>query len=374
MGKLSDDYPVLVNEWHNEKNGKLRPCDVMSKSHIKVWWICSMKHEWRTAISHRSRGDGCPYCAGKKPIRGETDLQTLYPELAKEWDYEKNGALTPCDVTAGSHKIVFWILPYDDPKSGKHFIFRWKASIQDRVRGRGCPYLAGRAVWKGFNDLASRNPRLAQEWHPFLNGKLKPDEVTDNSNRIVWWRKTVSDPDTGEVMDLEWQASVANRNRRADNPFEAGKMVKKEYNSLSKLRPDIAKEWHPIKNGKLTPDDVTPGSNKTVWWIITYTDLNTGECFDMEWKATVWNRTAGKGCPYVGGHAVLKGFNDLKTLNPELAAEWDTLKNGRLSPDMVTAKSEKKIWWRCPQCGKLWRASIDHRSNGQQHNCDKIKG
>ena len=30
--------------------------------------------------------------------------------------------------------------------------------------------------------------------------------------------------------------------------------------------PHLVKEWHPTKNGDLTPKDVTYGSNKKVWW------------------------------------------------------------------------------------------------------------
>ena len=74
--------------------------------------------------------------------RGVNDLATLYPELAKEWHPTKNGNLKPCDVTKGKVKKVWWLLPYDDPRTGKHFNFEWEATIGDRINGTGCPYLA----------------------------------------------------------------------------------------------------------------------------------------------------------------------------------------------------------------------------------------
>ena len=40
--------------------------------------------------------------------------------LLDEWDYEKNGSLTPKNVTAGSIKKVWWLQPYDDNDTGKH--------------------------------------------------------------------------------------------------------------------------------------------------------------------------------------------------------------------------------------------------------------
>jgi hypothetical protein len=60
-------------------------------------------------------------------------------------------------------------------------------------------------------------------------------------------------------------------------------------NCLENRNPNLTKEWHPVRNGKLTPKDITPGSNKKVWW----------RCKKRhEWKASVGNRNRGRGCPY----------------------------------------------------------------------------
>lgn len=59
--------------------------------------------------------EGCPYLIGQKVWPGYNDLKTLYPELAQEWHPVKNGKLTPSNITAGSSKLVWWYLPYDDP-------------------------------------------------------------------------------------------------------------------------------------------------------------------------------------------------------------------------------------------------------------------
>ena len=61
--------------------------------------------------------------------------------------------------------------------------------------------------------------------------------------------------------------------------------------SLAETHPDIAKQWHPIKNYELTVFDVTPGSNKKVWWKCPKGD-------DHEWKALINNRNKGRGCPF----------------------------------------------------------------------------
>ena len=106
---LSVTHPYVAKEWNYEKNKGLTnkynhdlstPDKVTAGSNIKAWWICSKGHEWRTTIINRTYGSKqCPYCSGRKAYVGFNDLATLYPELVKEWDYEKNGNLTPDKFT-----------------------------------------------------------------------------------------------------------------------------------------------------------------------------------------------------------------------------------------------------------------------------------
>ena len=118
-------------------------------------------------------------------------LAEARPDLAKEWNYEKNGDLKPEDVSCGSGKKVWWKLPYDvpddypvEPLRGKRFEFEWEAAIYSRYNGKnGCPYLSGKAVWPGFNDLATINPELVAQWHPTKNGNLKPTQFAANAKK-----------------------------------------------------------------------------------------------------------------------------------------------------------------------------------------------
>ena len=134
-------------------------------------------------------------------------------------NHEKNGDLRPEDVSCGSHKKVWWKLPYDVPDDypieslrEKHFDFEWEAQIKNRSKGvANCPFLSGRAVWPGFNDLQTINPKLAAQWHPIKNGNLKPNQITANSGFKVWWLFSYDDQNTGRHFDFEWQAAVNDR-------------------------------------------------------------------------------------------------------------------------------------------------------------------
>mgnify|MGYP000568021716 FL=1 len=79
-----------------------------------------------------------------------------------------------------------------------------------------------------------------------------------------------------------------------------------------------------------------------MWWLCKYDDPVTGRHFDFEWKTDINSRNNGSECPFLSGHAVWKGFNDLRTINPEVAAQWHPTKNGDLKPTQVTANSAKK--------------------------------
>ncbi len=262
--------PTLAKEWNYEKNGDLKAEQCTANSGRKVWWKCGKGHEWQTAIYSRHKGSGCPYCSGRYPIKGENDLQTINPTLAKEWDYEKNNGLTPMDVMPNSHNKVCW-------KCSKGH--KWRAAVSNRTKGSGCPYCAGQKVEKGENDLQTRNPTLAQEWNYERNGDLKPEQVTAHSGKKVWWRC---------CKGHEWQAGIIDRNRGRGCPCCAGQKVEKGENDLKTKNPTLAQEWNYERNGDLKPEQVTAHSGKKVWWRC---------CKGHEWQATVNNRNNGNGCP-----------------------------------------------------------------------------
>ncbi len=172
--------PELAAQWHPVKNGALRPSDVFSRTRRRVWWRCEKGHEWQAGIASRMSGSGCPVCAGKVTVPGENDMESWYPEIAAQWCQEKNGALTPRDVTPYSNRKVWW-------RCEKGHLYQAVVAARTE-RGCGCPYCAGRKVLVGFNDLETVSPKVAAQWHPTLNLPLTPRMVTRGSRKKVWWQ------------------------------------------------------------------------------------------------------------------------------------------------------------------------------------------
>ncbi|MCI5631797.1 MAG: zinc-ribbon domain-containing protein [Bacilli bacterium] len=125
---------------------------------------------------------------------------------------------------------------------------------------------------------------------------------------------------------------------------------------MTNINPKLIKEWHPKKNGSLSPNDFSAGSNYNAWWL--------GEC-GHEWHAKIKDRSKGTGCPICSGKKIIKGINDLATKQQDLMADWDFEKNTLVSPYEVSESSGKKVWWKCHKCGYEWPASISHRSHGR---------
>ena len=340
---------ALLTQWHPAKNGALTPQQIAYGSTRKVWWICAKGHIWQAAVNTRTANHtDCPYCAGRLPWPGETDLASQYQDLVKEWHPTRNLPLTPEQVLPRSEKKVWWKCAQGH---------EWQAEIRSRVSGCGCPVCANRKLAEGENDLATLRPELAAQWHPTRNGSLTPEDLTAGTRRKVWWRC-----DKGH----EWQASVLSRTSLGNGcPVCAGKQVIPGENDLASQFPQLAAQWHPDKNGALRPDNVSPNSNRKVWWLCP---------LGHAWKATVTSRSReGAGCPFCAGRKVWPGFNDLETVEPKVAAQWHPTLNGQLTPRMVTAGSRRKVWWQCPE-GHVWKAVVYSRAGKRKCGCPVCAG
>ena len=340
---LSVTHPELASKWHPTRNGSLKPSDVVAATHRKVWWKCDKgsDHEWEADVHNRSKGIGCPICRGLKVVKSNC-LVTIYPAIARQWHATNNLPLTPFQVSSHSHKKVFWQCSiYPD-----HI---WQTAISHRVNGTGCPYCTNQKV-SNTNSLAIIRPDLIIEWHPNKNGELKPSTVTAGSNKKVWWKCAKA--------GHEWKTIIQSRVKRNYNcPYCSNQKVSNTNNVLV-MRPDLVKQWHPTKNGKLLPVDVIYGSNWHIWW-------QCSKAGDHVWKATVAERKSGNNCPFCSNQK-LSASNSLFTLNPDLAKQWHPTKNGNITPLNIIAGGNKKYWWFCLKgTDHEWESSIYDRIIGR---------
>lgn len=232
----------------------------------------------------------------------EYNLAVCRPEIAKEWDYERNGELKPEDVAPGSHKKVYWIKECVEGED-THI---WTTRIDQRTSGRGCSVCAGKTVQVGVNDLASQNPELAVEWDYERNGELKPEDVTPGSKNKVYWKCK-----HGHV----WEAYVYSRTlRNTPAGCKQCHLLPKPGESLKDLYPDLTKEYS--GDNVYKAEELKPGSNINAEW-------ECGTC-GYKWKARVSSRTKKNnpaGCKQC--YLLPKPGKSLKDLYPELTEEYN---------------------------------------------------
>lgn len=255
MKKSIADFPELVEQFHYELNGTIQPQDISYGSKKKIWWQCpsNPKHVYDMPPNSRTGNAraGCPYCSGKRTLPEES-LEVTHDTIAKEWDRNKNIKLSPSQVSYGSGKKVWWLC------SKNH---SYQARISDRtLHNSGCPYCAGK-IATSETSLSTLYPEVAVNWHPTKNGDLTPDKVTSRSSKKVWFTCPKS-----QLHDYQAKIADTTDEKKVGCPYCSGVQVAPDT-SLEFKFPYISKEWHPSKNGKLTPDKVTSGSNKKIWWL-----------------------------------------------------------------------------------------------------------
>ena len=334
---LTLENPSIAKEWDYVKNGVLQPERFTGGSNRKVWWRCKEGHSWFAEINKRfTYGRGCPYCSGNKVLPGYNDIATTHPQVAAEWDYEKNGDLRPEHLSIGADRKVWWLCNCGHS---------WEARTYSRKK-HGCPACAGNILVVGVNDLMTINPIVSAEWKYAENGDLTPADVAANDCRKFWWSCK---------RGHSWQAAVSSRNTGKGCPYCSKRILLAGFNDLLTEAPELAAEWDYAKNHPLRPEMIIGTSHKAVWW-----KCKIDGC---SWKSQIVNRRNGNGCPCCAGRLVLKGVNDLQTLRPDLATEWDFEKNDSSLPGNVTVQSHCIVWWKCPH-GHSYRAAVSSRFRG----------
>lgn len=349
---LAAELPQLAAEWHPTRNASLTPSEVLSGSSRRVWWVCSKdpSHEWRTAIAERCRGHrtGCPFCTGRRTDAAHS-LAATHPQLAAQWHPDRNGELTPQTISSGSEKIVWWRCPVA-------IDHEWQVDPASRKRTPACPFCLGRRA-SSTSSLASKVPQIADQWHSIKNGEVTARDVVPQSQKKAWWRCRAGH---------EWEAVIRNRAVLGNGcPYCSGFYASPDH-SVQARHPEVAKYWHPTKNGLLTPADVPPAAKRAVWW-----KCPAGP--DHEWHGAVYTATgAGQraGCPYCAGRR-LSVTNRLSTTYPRIASEWHLTRNGSVTPHDVVFGSTKNVWWQCAANPlHVWKTIVVARTReGNGTNC-----
>ena len=330
--------PEICKEWHKSKNGKLKPDNFGEFSNIKVWWECLKGHEWKTRIADRSAGKNCPKCfnqSSKPEFRILSEFEKLFKDVISRFKFKRNEIdIFISDINCGIEYDGYFFHKNSIKKDIKKNIF-FKNNNFNLIRVRHLPLkkisnldvlvTKDELIKKDLNNIAksilnfcntnqkktlqnyikrqtfineksykkylsyfpspipqksilSVDIKYTKEWNYKKNHPLKPEQFHRASHTKVWWKC---------LKGHEWKSMIKDRILQNQNcPYCIGKKISKT-NNLQYLMPELSKEWHPTKNKKLKPTDVTKYSNKKVWW----------KCLKgHEWLSKISNRSNGNKC------------------------------------------------------------------------------
>ncbi len=338
-GPLTDR--ILLLDFDYEANYPKTPNDFTRSADVMVHWKChKCGYKWASEVNNRANGRGCPACSNKAVYKGHNDLATTHPELAKEWNYGKNGKLTPSDVTFGYGKKVWWICPVGH---------EYQASVNKRTSGNGtnCPICAAGsqtsfAEQAVFFYLKKAFPDAINRYHADFLGNMELDIY------IPSWR-----------IGIEYDGEAWHKAKHKPREFKKYRLCHEQGIKLIRLKEaplteadrgsyDIALHFDNMYEQKTLEAMIFE-----LYTVITHSGFHLPFKIDIEKDKL----------EIMKYRQILPG-ESFESLYPDIAKEWHPKKNGSLKPSMFKPGSNHKVWWKCPICGYEYEASIGHRTGG----------
>ena len=293
-----------------------------------------------------------------KPKPGRS-LSEKYPQLCKDWDYEKND-LTPEQITYGSSYNAYWKCHACG--------YEWQNRVCNRIsknRPNLCPKcstknMAEKRKQIDYNEsLESKYPQALADWD-YDKNDIKPSEVGKCSEQEVHWKC--------HVCGYEWKQQINRRlasvcpNCHEHAPVNKSRSIIKHPEYMGQLLIDVSQElFNEIAEFPCNcteHEQLKADYQRTVAW----------KCHicGHKWRDTPYHRTVCDiQCPNCAKIAkehskrkakIVAREDSIGVLYPRVLKFWDFNKNQVLdcTPYDISPGTSQKIYWKCPDCGYEW--------------------
>lgn len=340
---LENQDNKLLNEYSKENIYDINDITIGSKK--KVIWDGACGHKWESTIGHRIRGRNCPYCNHKKVLKGQNDLLTLSPNIAKEWNYSKNEK-SPEEYFEKSNKTVWWICPKGH---------EYQSRISNRtVLGRGCPICNKERKTSYPEQIIFF---YVKQIFPSAINNFKDDESKKEIDIYIPELK----------IGIEYDGYYYHKNRiykdkEKDNYFKSKgiEIIRISDKSMKREKSNICTNQIFVPNNKNMYE-----SMKQVMQELSHLLFIDGvwDGIDIEKDSiSIMKQTYTR-----------EKSKSFASLYPELLESWNWEKNDGINPYFIPAVSGRKFWWKCPKCGFEWKAKVSHRTK-RNHGCSQCSG
>lgn len=296
---------------------------------------CKKPHSASLGDLRRNRRVHCEDCTKvnreeKKRAGSGRTLKELNPEVYSMIVWARHPELSKTVTTGSGVKLTFRC------ERGHEWKRKLNVEVNSAVR---CKYCENMSVWTGFNDLATRHPKLAEEWDSERNSTTS-DQVLFKSAQRAWW-----------LCELghSYQKRVVERLMGRGCDYCEHRKLLTGFSDLQTRAPKMANE---LKDSTLDSTRIFILSREVLDWI-----CEKGHT----WSASPSRRyTRGSGCAACKSLRLVVGENDFLTCYPDLASEWDYSKNEK-TPQEITGSTGEMTWWLCRKCGCSYSALVPSR-------------
>ena len=330
------EIPQLNEEFHPTKNGRKTPNDYTFGSGVQLFWLCKNGHEFQNSPNQRTYyGQNCPYCSGRR-VTPENNLEVCFPEISSEWDYEKNGSLTPSMVHPKSMKRVYFKCKLNHS---------YKTRIQDRTQKQSdCPKCSNKTSRPEFRVFSEIKFIFPESLH---RSKIKKTEVDILVPSIR--------------VGIEYDGYYYHEGKE-DRDTQKNEFLKRNGFHLIRLRQEPLKKisendvLHPKRKYLLKTDlndiflkilklvDLSQDQKNSIHNYVNQNNFQNGEHFQT----------------YSRRPNIPKGRDSFLHTHPEFSQFWDYEKNHPLKPEYFTYGSNVEVYWRCNR-GHSYKSSIDKK-------------
>ena len=339
-------YPDLVPWFDNDQNEdsvKHTPAKTMTQVH----WRCPRGHTFTMRpydIEHAHHK--CVRCYGKvkkRVVEGINDLASQRPDLLQQWVNDRNED-DPNTVRLTSDKEYWWAC-----KEHPRHLFKCSVNRMSKMAKNQCPYCRGDKTLVGFNDLFTVIPEFKGIWDYenntvdplIIRVRIKGTGVMYSNDGLLSWKCSRGHHWKSKLSDLR-------RGKREHCPYCLNKLLKKGFNDVKSRYPELLNEWDYEKN-KYLPEDTFYDRG------IVHMKCKRGHEWTRQLRYYTGVHDHNTLCPECPDKDLIVGKNDIATIIPALAKEWDWEKNIALDPSHVNIRYGDKVWWICSK-GHEWKA------------------
>lgn len=352
---LKNDMSIL-EAWDYEQNENIDIEKVGYKSSKIAMWICPKGHHYPAMISKKVIGHHCIYCTNRALLKGYNDLQTMYPQIAKEWDNDKNDK-KPSEVKSCENYIAYWTC--------QDCGYSWKTNVKNRTYNKtGCPKcMKEKSIENRRHIQVSKTgglklnyPHLLEDWDYELNKGINPLNVNLRDKRKFWWKC--------REEKHSYKATITHRIYNEECIYCSNRKLLVGFNDVRTKKERVMDEWDFEKNNVLPENLKYTDTKNKVHWKCRFCgcDIFSAPAYHNE-----------PGC--IKCRAVQRHYKDRlektasgNSLQQEqfiyLKDEWDFEKNTAegLYWEQMTPTYTKKVNWKCHVCGYVWKTSVYKRT------------